>query len=120
MIMTNAKMFESVMLLSKLDEKGMLGYAIARNRRLLIDEVQEYSAKRDELLAEFGTTTGDGRFNLTADAAARFYEALRPYSELTADVPIMQISPEIFYSGNLTSSQMFELEWMVKGGESDE
>jgi hypothetical protein len=113
MIMTNAQAFDAVLMLSKLDEKGMLGYAIARNRRLLTAEVQEYSYKRDELLAEFGTDMGNGQFQLNAENASRFYEALRPYSELTVDVPVMQIEPEVFYSGNLTSNQMFALEWMV-------
>lgn len=116
MIFTNAQMFESVVLLSKLDEKGMLGYAIARNRRLLITEAQEYSNKREELLREHCTEIAPGQFKPTPE----FFEALHPYSELTADVPIMQISPEIFYSGNLTSNQMFALEWMVKDGDTDE
>ena len=116
MILNNAQMLESVLVLSQLEEKGMLGYAIARNRQKLTAEVQEYSKKRDELLKEYGTDVGDGKFQLMPENASRFFEALRPYSELTADVPVMQIEPEVFYSGNLTSSQMFTLEWMVKDG----
>ena len=114
MILTNEKMFESVSVLSQVEEKGMLGYAIARNRQKLIPEVQEYAKKRDELLAEFGKDIGNGKFQLLPENAARFYEALQPYSVLTADVAVMQIAPEVLYSGNLTSSQMFVLDWMVK------
>lgn len=114
MILTNEKMFESVAVLSQAEEKGMLGYAIARNQKKLIDEVQEYAKKRDELIAEFGKDIGNGKFQLLPENAARFYEALRPYSELTADVAVMQVEPEIFYGGNLTSNQMFVLDWMVK------
>lgn len=114
MIMTNAQAFDAVLMLSKLDEKGMLGYAIARNRRLLSAELQEYMSKRDELLVEFGNDIGNGQFQLQAESAARFYEALRPYSELSVNVSVMQIVPEVFYSGNLTSNQMFALEWMVR------
>lgn len=117
MIMNNAQMLESMVVLSQVEEKGMLGYAIARNRQKLIPEVQEYSKKRDELLKEHGTDIGNGQFQLMPENAARFYEELQPYSELTADVAVMQISPEVFCSGNLTSSQMFTLDWMVKDGD---
>jgi len=113
----NAQMLESVVVLSQAEEKGMLGYAIARNRQKLCAEIQEYSKKRDELLKEYGTDIGNGQFQLQPQNAARFYEALQPYSDLTADVAVMQISPEIFYSGNLTSNQMYILDWMVKDGD---
>lgn len=113
MIMNNKQMFESLMILSQVEEKGMLGYAIARNRQKLLVEVQDYSQKRDELLAEYGEDVGEGKFQLQAENAVKFYEALKPYSELTVDVQIMQISPDVFCSGNLTSSQMFALNWMV-------
>ena len=117
MILNNKQMLESVTVLSQLEEKGMLGYAIARNRQKLTAEILEYSKKRDELLKEYGDDIGNGQYQLQATNAARFFEALQPYSELEVDVPVMQVPPEIFYGGNLTSSQMYTLEWMVKDGE---
>lgn len=113
MILTNEKMLESLVTLSSLEEKGMLGYAIARNRQKLAGEVQDYSKKRDELLKEHGVDIGNGKFELPPENAARFFEALHPYSELTVDVPVMQVPPEVFYGGNLTSTTMFILDWMV-------
>ena len=114
MKMTNAQMFESLAVLSQAEEKGVLGFAIARNRRKLADELTEYLAKRDELLAEYGIGDGAGKFTLSPEAAQKFSAALRPYAEMTADVVIHQVAPEDFCSGNLTSSQMYTLEWMVK------
>lgn len=114
MILTNAEMLESVGVLAKANEKGMLGYAIARNRKKLLDEIKEYSDKRDELLKEFGKDMGNGQFELDPTQATAFFEALGPFSELSFDVPVMQIDPETFYSGNLTSPMMFTLSWMVK------
>jgi hypothetical protein len=114
MILNNKQMLESVTVLSQLEEKGMLGYAIMRNRQKLAAEVMDYSRKRDELLKEHGTDIGNGQYQLEPENAARFFEALRPYSELTVDVPVMQVSQEVFCSGNLTSSQMLALEWMVQ------
>lgn len=114
MIFNNAQMFESVSVFSRVEETGLLGYAISVNRRRMIAEVQEYSRKRDELLAKFGTDIGEGRFQLLPEGAARFYEALQPYSELTVDIPVMQVTTDVFCGGNLTSSQMYVLGWMVK------
>lgn len=117
MIMNNAQMLESVTVLSQCEEKGMLGYAIARNRQKLSVEVMDYSRKRDELLKEHGTDIGNGQFQLMPESAARFFEALQPYSDLTVDVPVMQVDLEVFCGGNLTSSQMYTLNWMVKESE---
>ena len=113
MILNNKQMLESVAVLSQLEEKGMLGYAIMRNKQKLSAEVLDYSRKRDELLKEHCEEIAPGQFNPTR----AFFEALHPYSELTVDVPVMQISVEDFCGGNLTSSQMAFLDWMVKDGE---
>lgn len=110
MILTNKQMLESVTVLSKVEEKGMLGYAVMRNRQKLLVEVQDYSRKREELLKEHCEEVAPGQFKPTA----AFFEALQPYSELEVDVPVMRVSPEVFYGGNLTSSQMFVLDWMVE------
>lgn len=110
MILNNKQMLESVTVLSQLEEKGMLGYAIMRNLQKLAAEVQDYSRKREELLKEHCEEIAPGQFKPTR----AFFEALHPYSELTVDVPVMQVSLEDFCGGNLTSQQMFVLDWMVK------
>lgn len=114
MKLTNAQIFESIPVLAQAEEKGMLGFAIARNRRVLAAEVQEYARKRDELLEQFGTKEEDGKFTLTAQAADAFYKALEPFAQLEVEVAAMQVTPEVFCGGELTSSQMYTLNWMVK------
>jgi hypothetical protein len=115
MKMTNAQMFDAAQTLAAAkDEKGLLGYAIAVNLRRLNTEVREYAAKRDELLAAHGSDAGNGRYNLTQEGAAAFYAELQPFAELETDVQIMQVAPEVFYGGNLTSGQMYALDWMAK------
>lgn len=119
MILTNAQMFDSIPVLQQASgETGLLGYAVAVNLRKLstTPELVEYSRKRDELLAEYGTDAGGGKFNLTAEGAAAFYEALEPFGKIEAEVAAMQVAPEVFYSGKLTSGQMYALAWMVKEG----
>lgn len=114
---TNEQMLNSLAVLNQAEEKGVLGFAIAQNRRKLATEVKEYAEKRDELLLQYGAEKEPGVFSLTPEAIPAFSAALRPYAEMTTDVAVRQVSEEAFCSGNLTSSQMATLEWMVKEGE---
>lgn len=117
MILTNAQMFESIPVLQQASgETGLLGYAVAVNLRKLstTPELVEYSRKRDELLAAHGTDAGGGKFNLTAEGAAAFYEALEPFGKIEAQVAVLQVPPEVFYGGGLTGGQMYTLAWMAK------
>lgn len=117
MILTNRQMYDSIpALIQAKDEKGLLGYAIAVNLRKLTTETQEYSKKRDELLAEYGTDAGGGKYNLTAESLAAFDEALEPFAQIEAEVAVMQVEPAVFCGGGLTSAQMYALDWMVKEG----
>lgn len=116
MRMTNAQIFDSIPVLAQAkEEKGLLGYAIAVNLRKLSAEVQEYSKKRDELLEKHGHQVEEaGRYALTPAEVTAFNAELQPYAELETEVAIMQVAPEVFYSGDLTSAQMYALTWMVK------
>ena len=114
MILTNAQMLDSLRILSQVEEKGVLGFAIAQNRRKLQTEVKEYSDKYDELLKKHGTDLGDGRVSLPREAVHAFEAELQPYAKMTANVPVTQVTEEVFCSGNLTSGQMYVLAWMVK------
>ena len=117
MLFTNEQMLNSLSVLAQAEEKGLLGFAIATNRRKLTDEVKEYAAKREELLKEYGTEKEPGVYSISSDAVPAFSAALKPYAEMTTDVAVRTVSEEVFCSGSLTSSQMIVLEWMVKEGE---
>lgn len=114
MTFTNAQMMDSLRVLSQAEETGALGFAIAKNRRKLQEEVKEYSAKYDELLAKYGTDQGNGAYSIPRENLAAFEAELQPIAELTAEVTPMQVSMEVFCGGTLTSQQMYVLEWMVK------
>lgn len=117
MILTNSQMFDSIPVLQQASsETGLLGYAVAVNLRKLATapELVEYSRKRDELLSVHGTDAGGGKFNLTAEGAAAFYEALEPFGKIEAHVAVLQVPPKVFYGGGLTGGQMYTLNWMAK------
>lgn len=117
MKLTNRQIYDSVVAMAQAkDETGLLGYAVAVNLRKLqqLPEFVEYSRKRDELLAAHGADIGGGKYNLTTQGAAAFYAALEPLEGIEADVAVLQVAPEVFYGGGLTSGQMYALNWMEK------
>lgn len=120
MKLTNATMWESIQVLTKIQETGKLGYACARNLRKLMNECREYMEVRDKLLQKYGTSDGTGRYTFEKDQAAVFSKELTEFAAISHDVDVMQVDEETFYSGNLTSKDMFILSWMVVDKDSNE
>ena len=116
MKMTNAKMWESIQTLSAVDETGKLGYACARNLRKLMDACKEYMEVRDRLMMQYGTPDpeGNGKYTFDQEKAKEFSDALREYAVIEHEVDIFQVSEDVFCSGNLTTKEMYALDWMVK------
>ena len=115
MILTNAKIFDSIPVLTQArEEKGLLGYAVMVNLRKLSAEVNEYNEKRNELLAKHGTDLGDGRYDLTPEQQAAFFAELQPFADLEVEVAVRQVPEDVFYGGGLAAWQMDALAWMVK------
>ena len=108
---TNEKMYESATVMERVEETGLLGYAIARNRRKLLDELPEYDKKRSEIVQKYGRDRGGGKVEIQDKAG--FFNELEPYANLTVEVDVVTVPVEVFTSGNLTSQQMFVLDWMV-------
>lgn len=115
MILNNAQMFDSIpALMAAKDETGLLGYALAVNLRRISSELGEYEEQRNQLLQKYGKEESPGNYALSSEALAGFRAELEPLAGIEADVQIIQVAPEVFYGGNLTSSQMFALAYMVK------
>lgn len=114
MLMTNDKIFSGVQVLSSLDEKGKLGYAIARNLRKLNDAGKEYFEKRDELIQKYGKPSGNnGNYTFTEKNAKAFNKELEEYATIEHEVDVMTVSEDVFCSGTLNSQAMYALDWMV-------
>ena len=114
MKMTNDKIFASVQVLSQLDEKGKLGYAIARNLRKLNDAGKEYFEKRDELIQKYGKPiNGGNNFSFSEKNAKAFNKELEEYAMIEHEVDVMTVSEDIFCGGGLNNQDMYALDWMV-------
>lgn len=113
MTMTNGEAFNSVQILETLRETGKLGYAVAKNLRRLKDELTEFYAKREELIRKYGSENEDGSFAIPKEAVTPFISEFREYESMLFEYSPCKISEDVFCSGNLTSDQMYALDWMV-------
>lgn len=119
---TNAQMESMVEALApQLERKDVIGYAAARNTRILRGELVEYMVKRDELVAEYGEPVVDGDGKETGEIAIsntspNFSEFIGRFGEFAA----IEHEPDIFrlkYEvaiGELSGSELLELDWMFE------
>ena len=109
-----------------LDKTGKLGYAIARNKRLISDNLTEFSAARRGLVEKYGVTTYDDDGNpLTITVAEgdpnypKFVEEITPILEAEITVDIFTISSAEAIE-QLNAKGFLELEWMIDFDEEGE
>lgn len=107
-------MSKAIDTLSKLDERGKLGYAIARNRRLLTEAATEFLQMKDKLIAQYGEPQGSGSYRLTKEAQDKINSELAEFAGIEHEVNVMTVDEETFYSGGLSSQQMYDIWWMAE------
>lgn len=118
MKMTNKQMDECTANLSMLMDKtkGKLGYAIAKNYRLMVEELKEYTALKDSAIAKYGETDEDGRIKIQigTEAHRNFLDEMKEYDDIESDVNIIKLSPEEAYSSGLNSKEVLNLLFMIE------
>lgn len=122
MKMTNKEMNESVTNLINLLDKvqGKLGYAIAKNHRILLNELKEYIGLRDVAITQFGEPDENGniRILIGTEAHKKFLEEMKQYDDIESDVSIVMVSPEDVYSSNLNAKEVSGILFMIKEDEA--
>ena len=113
MRMTNAEGAQCLSIMMNIQEKGKLGFAIAKNMRKLNEELREYFAKRDELIMKYGEQQDGDQYKIPPERVPQFVSEMREYDEMKFDFDPQTISEEDFCSGSLTSDQMYALYWMA-------
>lgn len=116
MKISNFDASQSLQVMRSTQETGKLGFAIAKNARKLTDELEEYDAKRNELIARYGTpdTKEDGKYHFTPEQAKEFNAALKEYDRIEFEFSPMRVPEEVFFGGKLNSDQMYVLMWMCE------
>lgn len=107
--MTNGEAYQALVTLSECKETGRLGYALAKQRRLIETEIKEFIDLRNKAISdhlEDGTMTEEGAAAANAEIAE--------YIDLPCEVRIVSVPEDVFTSGGLTSDQMYILDFMVE------
>ena len=117
---TNATMETMLDSLSKhLDRRDVIGYAAARNTRILQDELKEFQDFRNDLVLKHGEDDPDGGGKIIASDSPNFADFMEEYLPLCG----IEHNPEIFtipYEeaiGILSGTELLEIDWMF--GESE-
>ncbi len=112
--MTNNQMYQALVTMSKLSEKGKLGFAIAKNSRVFKEELAEYMSARDEAMRKYGKDNGDGTFKFEPDALNQFLAEMQPLDDIEVNAPVVYVTEDDIVNSTLTNQQMEALLWMVK------
>lgn len=119
MKLTNKKMDEYFLALSKMSEKatGRLGYAIARNLRKLSEELVEYQALKDKAINKYGEIGENGIATIKVDpnseAFKSFTEDMKEYMDIEHDVQIFMVSEEEVVNSPLNAKEMLAIDFMI-------
>lgn len=104
-----------------LDHKDVVGYAAARNTRILREETKEYMERREELVLKHGTAIQDeqgnptGRFEISFGTPAfeEFCQEIEPFAAIEHEPDIFKLKYEDVI-GKLSGAEMLKFEWMLE------
>lgn len=122
MKLSNHEMERRLMSLEQvLDRTDVIGYAAARNTRILREACGEYRQMRDKLVCELGepdtdedgNETGLSRISFSSPNFAEFVDRIGGIAEIESDVEVFRISIDEAI-GKLSGTQLLELDWMFE------
>lgn len=98
------------LLSTMLQTKGIVGYKIARNLRMINEELKEYNEVKQELFTKYGTEkNGTLIIDKGTENYEKFLEEIKPYEELDVDFDFVKFTEEDYMSGELTAEQILIL-----------
>ena len=109
-----------------LGRNDLIGYAAARNTRILMDETTEYRDLRHDLVMEYGTPEKGDDGNETGRYELRFDSPSWPaYEKEITEWAMLEHEPDVYKIpaksaiGQLTGKEMLDLEWMLEFEDED-
>lgn len=123
---TNAQMEQMLMSLEPLlERRDIVGYAAARNTRVLRSEALEYLKRRDELIAQYGEPelgddglpTGRTQLRIGSEEHKAFCREIEMYANIKHRPNLFKIA----YAeaiGKMTGNEILACEWMLTDGDA--
>lgn len=104
-----------------LNHSDVVGYAAARNTRIMSEAITEYLQKRDELIAKFGNPvldeegkeTGEISLSIESENFPKFLDELKPFAEVEQEINLVKLKYEQAI-GLLSGTELLELDWMFE------
>ena len=118
MKLTNMQMNTYAYALKRLFNKteGKLSYVIAKNYRMIMNELKEYEDLKDEAIqkyGEFDEDIGQYKLSIESDNFKNFVEDMKPYDDIESDVNILMLKPDDIYSSALTAQDILDISFMI-------
>lgn len=119
---TNAEMDDMLESLGPLmEQRNMVGYAAARNARILDNELTEYHRMRDELIIQMGepetdedgNQTGRSSIQIGTPAFIEFAKEMERYAAIEHEPDLYKIKYEEAI-GNLSGAELLAADWMFE------
>lgn len=92
------------------NETGRLGYAIAKQRRIIETELTEFINLRNAAIRRHCAEDGQ----LSEAAAAEANREIREYLDIPCEFAVVSVPADVFIGGTLTADQMYLLDFMVE------
>ena len=93
-----------------LNQKGIVGYKIARNLRMINEELIEYNKQREELFKKYGTQEGDSlKIDKDSENYLLFMKEMKPFDDLEVEFNFLKITQDELMNSELTAEQMLIL-----------
>ena len=123
---TNGQMEQMLVSLQPLlDRRDIVGYAAARNTRVLRSECMEYLKRRDELISKYGdpeigedgSPTGNSRIKIGSEGYKSFCSEIELYANIKHRPNLFKISyGEVI--GKMSGNEILDCEWMLIDGDA--
>lgn len=109
-----------------LDDNGLLGYACARNARMLTQATVEYIRKRDDALKKYGAESKDaaGRvigmtINDTMPGWNDFKAEMSEYDDIEHDIDLFKVKASKLV-GSASGRDLLALDFMIEWDDPDD
>lgn len=104
--MTNFALLETIQMLNKFDfVTGKLGYAIARTKSKMMDELRPFEQERSKLIQKYGVQGENGDYSVPQDSEnfTDFAREVTAIAEETVEIDFRQVSKEVFDNTDIYS-----------------
>lgn len=104
-----------------LERRDVIGYAAARNSRILTEELTEYTKVRDELVMKYGEAdedadgnpTGSVSLSVTSANFPKFVDEIERFATITHEPKLFRLKFEEAI-GKLSGTELLAVEWMFE------